>query len=403
MKLPVALIIALASLAVNTLADTEATATAVLDDSSFAALESREGWRDIFPRLRVGVKGLPHSPTSADVSFLIEAMKFAYNEVHAPLDDDFNFIDFNLTAMEVEIDDDEALFKDVAILKRPKAFLSGKSKYKGRGVKISAYGAGDFSCRLCGRRAEALDFAPDEASDSSMMLGKPEPLANIKDVQERLCKILKEQGPNGSKGVFGAAHGCKIFQIESLGSWDLMSLAPDTAEELVAKAAQEPAQGDSVLSIVLTGLTCEDDLAPCHDDDLLRLLSDGLVTAHNKVNFDHDLFIEAFDPTSFELYRSEGTPVTSVLRGTADSTEILPVGHWHGNVRVRCRACDKERGKDKDPVMAHFLKLKQVERVFCELISGHSIATTNLVQCSLAFVQDVEILPDVMLADLDEY
>jgi hypothetical protein len=383
-------------------------ATAVAAEPSFD-LEGGpvQHWRDIHSRLRIGFRGMRKRPNAKDLAFLVQAIKRSYNIIHAPQEDDFSFVDFNVTSVEMQPEVSLVESSSTSLLEwltgSDVAAVEGKNrKKKRRGSSrrrwsVSAYGISDVACNLCGK------------DDDALALGGPPPFANLKPIEELLCKILTQEGPNDVFGDITTA--CTIFQIEPLGSWafEKNENTSDEHEDATTKTHATAPDHDVVsgggdedsskLSIALAGLSCDEkqDFLSCQDDGLHQLVSDALVIAYNQVNFGDDYFIQDFVPTSLELYRGESDPAAfaaTTLRGT-QGTKSLLTGTWYGSVRVQCRACacDEEIEEGADPVLAPFLNLKQVEAVFCGLLSDagdESDALTSLAECSLSVVEMVE-------------
>lgn len=392
-------------------------ATAAIPEPS-VDLEGRDdgSWRDIFSRLRIGFRGMKKRPTAQDLAFLAHAIKRSYNVIHAPLDDDYNFVDFNISAVEMQVDVSmestsflDAVFDDLEWLTAGSDLIADVDRKRKRSSKrkwtVSTYGISDISCRLCGKDRNAIAL-------SSGALTGPAPLTNLKPIEDLLCTTLKNEGP---KEVYGDVDGCKIFQIESLGSWDFEDESTSNEQDTTAKThgtapGNEDTTGDASLSIALTGLSCDEshDFASCQDDGLLQIVSDALVIAYNKVNFGDDYFIEDFVPASLELYHDEVVvPVPSMILRGSRAPESRPTGTWRGSVRVQCRTCanNGETEEGLDPALAPFFNLEKVERAFCKLISAagyQSAALAALGECSLSVAQMVEqdeIAPLMLLID----
>lgn len=395
------------SLLVAAGARADATAVAPASSLTLAEDDGDQGWTDHFYHLRVAFRGTTSNPSSADLAFLVQALKSSYNIIHAPLADDFIFVNFNISAVEIEPDtfDKEEDEDELEWLTAGSDSAAGDSVATRRRLRVGAYGLTDFTCRLCGNG----DRARSSSTATTPLVRGSSPFDNIKPIQDLLCATLKKKG---NRKVYGQVSGCKIFLIDPLGKWDYNN--DNTDEEQDTKTIGNDDVHASEVSVALTGLSCGDkehDFASCQDDVLRQLVSDAFVIAYNQVNFGAGhYFIEDFVPTSFELYREQITAPAAVagsstLRGTSISTSSSstipgavngPTGKLNGSVRIQCRGECKELGdEEENPAMVPFYNLKKVESVFCGLLSdananGQSDALTTLKDCSLSVTQMVE-------------
>jgi hypothetical protein len=415
-----------------------------------------QAWHEIFSRLRVGFRGMRKRPGQKDIAFLVQAIKRAYNIVHAPLGDDYMFLDFNVTSIEMEADDAFVMEEESSntnslldwllttgsdeddnVVGESLGGRRKRSRRRNRTWGVSSYGISGVGCNLCGDDRLALP-SPTTRSSLQVTHGLP-PFANLQPIEALLCKILNEEG---SDKVFGKIKGCTIFEIEPVRSWtfenekagaDYEQVNTSTSTTPTKTLAKTPPDHDltvstedsssSKMSIALAGLSCDEkhDFLSCQEDALHQLVSDALVIAYNQVNFGDDYFIQDFVPTSLELYREEQhvdpSTAAATLRGGAQGTAATnsgrPTGTWYGSVRVQCRttACEEkadhgEADEEVDPILAPFLNLKEVERVFCGLMSDagdQSDALTALEACSLSVVQKMvaaeesELTPSFLL------
>ena len=372
-------------------------------DSASEALDGR-GWTGIHSRLRIGFRRIKQRPQAEDIAFLAQSIKRAYNSIHAPLDDDYNFLDFNCTAIEMQ-DDTAAttttaeilwgkVYDNLEILSSGSTIVKKKVKPPPRHYRLSSYGISDIGCNLCFNDDDALALRLGATGvDGPDVTVKPPPFAGIKPIQDMLCSILKKEG---NKDVFGDVSDCTIFPFESLGSWDFAE-AHDTTSTAVDVNVSHPGQA-ATLSIELLGLTCDEaqDFVDCRNDLMQKVLSDALVIAYNQVNFADDYLVDDFVPVSLELVRGE-EPMSPLRGGT---TPLAPMGVFRGTSHIQCRACADQDESD-DPVMEPFYKLKAVESVFCEMIAAVADkidALSSLQECSLSVIPVIETsVPTVVL------
>ena len=389
-------------------------ATTVAPAAPEQAPEQVQAWHEIFSRLRVGFHGMRKRPGQKDIAFLVQAIKRAYNIVHAPLDDDYMFVDFNVSSIEIQQQANDAFVMEEESSSTNSLldwFLTAGSdedeslnrRRRHLTWGVSFYGISGVGCNLCGDDRLALPSPTTGSSSLQLAHGLPA-FANLQPIETLLCKILNEEGSNK---VFGKITGCTVFEIEPIRSLTFEKEKTGADDEHDLAVATEDSSSSSKMSIALAGLSCDEkhDFLACQEDDLHQLVSDALVIAYNQVNFGDDYFIQDFVPTSLELYREEqhvgaAAAAAATLRGgaqgTAATTSGRPTGTWYGSVRVQCRATaceekvDLDADEETDPVLAPFLNLKEVERVFCGLMfdaGDQSDALTAVEACSLSVVQ----------------
>jgi hypothetical protein len=332
------------------------------------------GWTDIFGLVRFGMHGIKKEFAAKHVDFAMQAMKRAYNTIHAPLSDGLIFFDGNITSIEMKKDRVKLSTSDLFENFFDALDLGGYGlrKYYFR-FTTTLYTRHDIVCRLCGPDDDALELS-----------GKASPWTNPKPIANLFCKILKEEG---DPAVFGETHGCDIFPIESLNTWDYEPKEATTTATATSNTTSNTTANTNTattVAITLAGLNCADDGEACNNEDLRQLVSDAFTLAYNQVYF-HDYVLRGFNASSLSVYRTEDAASSVSLRGMETTTTSLPAGSWRGTLQVECRSCDPD-----DPVdpLAY---LGDVEGIFCALMAdyhgnGKNDVLSTWETCSIAAV-----------------
>ena len=376
------LLLSLLSLVAMTTADAAAVAQAPLGAVDEA--EAVYGSDHQFGLLRMTVNDLKKGQLAAKhLAFSTQALKRAFNTIHAEINDDIFFVDSNITAIELQKEKRKhrggGLSSASTTLERifggtyfeesfddekdESDFVSGsyadwvRKQVKWRG---SFYNQFDVTCYLCKNDDDSLELSSTLGGGNDAKWSHPQAIADL------YCKILKAEG---DKAVFGAVKGCQFFPVSSLGEWEIAT-APSSTTTTAAAAA---ADNSNHVAISLGGLDCAEEPEACNGKELRQLVSDAFTLAYNQVYF-HDYNLQDFAPASFVLYEdtTEQASVGSALRGGGtdpmDTAERLPVGIWRGSIHVEDRFMDEEEATHpkKNPLAA----LDQVEEIFCGLMAN---------------------------------
>ena len=332
-----------------------------------------------FGLLRMSVGDLKKGELSAKhLAFCSQALKRAFNAIHAEANDDLFFVDSNITAVELQkekrkrrgeglsgsstlerifgwtyFDEDTDEEDEAESLTYSRAdWIRMRTKWRG-----SFYNQFDITCHLCKKDDDALDLSSALGGGDDAKWSHPQAIADL------FCKILKAEG---DKVVFARVRDCRFFPVSSLGEWD-MTTGVSTPTTTVA------ADDSNHVAITLGGLDCADEPEVCNGKELRQLVSDAFTLAYNQVYF-HEYNLRDFTPTSFVLYEDTTEPaaVGSVLRGvgmdlTMDTDGRLPVGIWRGTIHVEDRFLDQAAAHPQKNQLA---SLEQVEEIFCGLMAN---------------------------------
>jgi len=306
-----------------------------------------------------------------DLQFITNALKRAYNTVHARLEDDLFFLQSNVTSIEVS--KDKATSSTTDLILGSLYDTKGDEEDKSADQGLDWFRYGKFRYRVFWKVDVICYFCSSSEIDDAVELSSVPIWSHTQEISDVFCAILKKEGHGD---LFGTAKGCSLFPLTLSEGWE------DKHKE---------AQVDSPrVSISLEGLKCAENHDACNSEDVRQTVSDAFAVAFNKVHF-HDYILRDFSPDSLVLYTAEGeTKSPGSLRGGDNTTPDRVMSSWRGSLKTECRSCDPLKASEN----SFITKIGQVEEIFCGLMAGFT-ADENMVlskfdACSVGVIQPVD-------------